>query len=156
MKYFTCLLAIIFAFNTQVNAQVAPTNNSTATFTQPKLTTEEVKIVENAAKNLVFDNSEINPSSFKSLDELATLLVRKPDWKLRISGHTASTGTSTTRTVSNEEYIKKIRDYIEKRGIARDRFILNWGGENSNFTTSSSTTSGRAQNRRVQLSILKN
>ena len=156
MKYIIILLSVInILLSTSINGQIAPVRKSSTTIKQPILTTKQAIILENATKNLQLDNVTIKSISFKSLNDVAALLTRKPDWKLRIDGHTNSTSLSASDRNLLKRQLYAIQAYLVQKGVARDRFILNWGGEHNNFMSSGNTQSAKANNRRVEFVVLQ-
>ena len=77
-----------------------------------------------------------------------------PDSQFLIEGHTASVGKPSGEQKLSEERAKKIATELAKRGIAADKFICKgYGGTKP--IADNSTDSGRAQNRRVEITILE-
>ncbi len=127
-----------------------PNNNGCPVIQEPDL-----EIINAAFKNLEFESNRavILAGSYSSLNELAKLLERKPDWKLKIAGHTDSSGNDEYNMQLSEKRANAVADYFEGQGISRDRLIVEWYGETRPIADNS-TASGRAQNRRVEMEIV--
>lgn len=121
----------------------------------PKLDEEEEEILQAAFDNLEFESgkSVIRSSSYESLDSLASLLVKKPDWKLRIAGHTDNIGAESTNLRLSKNRSNAVKDYLNSRGVAEERFIVEWYGE-SKPIADNKTAAGRQKNRRVEMEVV--
>ena len=76
-----------------------------------------------------------------------------PDSKIRVSGHTDSTGSDAVNMKLSEERAGKVAKFLtEVGGIAADRITVNGYGE-SRPVASNETADGRAANRRVEILI---
>jgi len=107
-------------------------------------------------KNLFFDHnkSEIKAESFPELNRLAALLQTKISNKIEIAGHTDNIGTNEYNKTLSENRAAAVRNYLVSKGIPTNRFIVAGFGEDKPIA-SNSTTEGKAQNRRVELRLLK-
>ena len=99
------------------------------------------------------DSDKLNPSSFVELDKLYRLLSGNPSMKIRIEGHTDSTGTDEHNITLSENRAKSVVNYLIGKGIVPGR--LDWKGYGSTMPVGSNETeSGRAKNRRTEIVIL--
>ncbi|GAB4378212.1 MAG: hypothetical protein Kow0075_07840 [Salibacteraceae bacterium] len=121
----------------------------------PKIEKEEQEVINTAFENLEFETGKdkIKERSFESLDRLAELLIKKEDWKIRISGHTDNVGNDAANMVLSEKRAKAVANYLESRGVPRDRMVVQWFGETKPIADNS-TPEGRARNRRVEMEII--
>jgi outer membrane protein OmpA-like peptidoglycan-associated protein len=119
------------------------------------LTKEEEQILKKAFDNLEFETGKdiIRSSSFASLDELATLLKKKPTWKLRIAGHTDNVGKPAANLKLSEKRAKAVKKYLTEKGVADANLIAEWYGQTKPIA-SNKTPEGRQKNRRVEMTIL--
>lgn len=100
------------------------------------------------------DSDEVLGSEKSRLDEIASVLKLAPDSQFLIEGHTANVGKPAGEQKLSEERAKKIAGELAARGIAADRFICKGlGGRQP--VASNDTNQGRAQNRRVEITILE-
>lgn len=100
------------------------------------------------------DSAEILASEKTRLDEIAEVLKLAPDSQFLIEGHTASVGKPSGEQKLSEERAKMIATELSKRGISPEKFICKGHGGNRPIATNS-TDEGRAQNRRVEITILE-
>jgi outer membrane protein OmpA-like peptidoglycan-associated protein len=121
-----------------------------------KLNKEEAEVLKKAFNNLEFASAKdiIKQESFSSLDELAELMKKKPNWRLKISGHTDNQGGKATNMKLSEKRAKAVQNYIVSKGITADRFKLEWFGQTKPIADNK-TEAGRQKNRRVEMLIIE-
>ena len=100
------------------------------------------------------DSDEVLTTERGRLDEIAEVLKLAPNSQFLIEGHTASVGKPMGEQKLSEERARRIATELSKRGIAADKFICKGHGGNKPIA-SNSTDAGRAQNRRVEITILE-
>ena len=100
------------------------------------------------------DSDEILGSEKTRLDEIAEVLKLAPNSQFLIEGHTAAVGKPSGEQTLSEQRAKRIAAELSKRGISADKFICKGHGGNKPIA-SNSTDEGRAQNRRVEITILE-
>lgn len=100
------------------------------------------------------DSDEVLPSEKSRLDEIAAVLKLAPKSQFLIEGHTAAVGKPGGEQTLSEQRARRIAAELSKRGISADRFICKGYGGNKPIA-SNSTDAGRAQNRRVEITILE-
>ena len=77
-----------------------------------------------------------------------------PESKFLIEGHTASVGKPEGEQKLSVARAKRIAQELSARGITGDRFICRgWGGNKP--IANNDSDAGRAQNRRVEITILE-
>jgi hypothetical protein len=96
------------------------------------------------------DSATIQPDSKSLLDDIAASLKNFPDWRLRIVGHTDSTGDPQHNLRLSLDRATAIQAALVDRGIDLQRLAIAGLGENLP-ATSNATPEGRALNRRVEL-----
>lgn len=121
----------------------------------PKIEEEEQEIINTAFDNLEFESGKniIKESSYESLEALADLLIKKGDWKLKIAGHTDSQGAEQANLILSKKRAEAVRDFLVQRGIAPERLIVQYFGEEKPIDTND-TPEGRQRNRRVEMTIV--
>ena len=121
----------------------------------PKIEEEEQEIINTAFANLEFESGKniIKESSYESLEALADLLIKKGDWKLKIAGHTDSQGAEQANLILSKKRAEAVRDFLVQRGIAPERLIVQYFGEEQPIDTND-TPEGRQRNRRVEMTIV--
>lgn len=93
--------------------------------------------------------SDILPSSFEELDELAEHLISQPELNLFIMGHTDNRGNEKMNMELSEARAHAVADYLASKGVTRER--LTWKGfGRSRPVADNATENGRGRNRRVE------
>ena len=102
-----------------------------ANFGCPVLKVEEAAVLKTAFENLEFETGKavIRSSSFASLNELADLLISKPTWKLRISGHTDNVGNDASNMTLSKNRAQATAKYLQGKGVAQSQLVTEWFGE---------------------------
>jgi hypothetical protein len=113
-------------------------------------------IIKDAFDNLEFEfgKSKIKDSSLPFLDELSSVLIAEPSWKLELAGHTDNKGSDELNMVLSKNRAEAVKSYLVGKNISADRIIVNYFGE-KNPIASNDTEDGRAKNRRVEMKLLK-
>ncbi len=121
-----------------------------------KLAKEEEEVLKKAFDNLEFAAAKdiIKPESLSSLDELAALMAKKTNWRLKISGHTDSQGDKAKNLKLSEKRAKAVQNYLIGKGIKADRFKAEWFGQTKPIADNK-TEEGRQKNRRVEMLIIE-
>lgn len=98
-----------------------------------------------------FARADIRPVSDRVLKEIALVMKKNPDWKLRIDGHTDNIGGDRSNLELSQRRAASVKSALVQRyGIAADR--LSTGGYGaSQPQEKNDTPEGRARNRRVVL-----
>jgi outer membrane protein OmpA-like peptidoglycan-associated protein len=115
----------------------------------------DIEILKRAFDALQFETSKavIKEESKESLTDLATYLVDNPDFRLKIAGHTDSQGAAQANLILSKKRAESVRDFLESRGVAADRMIVQYFGEEQPIATND-TAEGREQNRRVDMDVI--
>jgi outer membrane protein OmpA-like peptidoglycan-associated protein len=100
--------------------------------------------------NFDTDSDTIKPESKPTLDKITALMKAKPDWKLRVEGHTDSSGNDAHNNDLSQKRAASVKAYLVAAGIADARLTAAGLGSTQPAATNT-TVSGRAQNRRVEL-----
>ena len=105
--------------------------------------------------NLFFatGKTQILPQSEQALNELSDFLRDNPTVSIRITGHTDNVGSDKANLTLSEGRAKAVRSEIIKRGIAAERIEAEGKGETEPIADNA-TEEGRAQNRRVEFTII--
>jgi outer membrane protein OmpA-like peptidoglycan-associated protein len=113
------------------------------------------EIIKRAFDNLEFESARaiIKETSYASLADLATYLVENADFKLKIAGHTDSDGGDQANMILSKKRAEAVRDFLESRGVAKERCTVMWFGETQPIADNS-TAEGRQKNRRVEMEII--
>ncbi|MDP9045369.1 MAG: OmpA family protein [Pseudomonadota bacterium] len=114
--------------------------------------TEDNQLKLNIPSDISFDtgSAAIKPPMRAVLDPFASSLRDDPSTRLRIVGHTDSTGSDAINNPLSLERAQSVRDYLASRGVAPGRVEL--AGRGSREPVADNTTEvGRAKNRRVEI-----
>lgn len=123
----------------------------------PKIDEKIEKILKTAFNDLEFETNKdvILPSSFQSLDELATVLIEKSDWKLEISGHTDNVGDAKKNMELSRKRAEAVKKFMIEKGVESTRLSVFYFGKTKPIA-SNTTPEGRQKNRRVEMKITFN
>ena len=102
-----------------------------------------------------FDKSDLSSESKTSLDKLVKVLNAYPDTDIEVQGHTDSKGSESYNQGLSERRASTSSNYIRSQGIAYNRVRIKGFGE-SVPKYNNGTSSGQAQNRRVEFLITAN
>lgn len=121
----------------------------------PIIEDKEQGILKTAFENLEFETAKavIRSSSFPSLDELAVLLISKPTWKLKISGHTDNVGSDAYNMTLSKNRAQSTANYLQGKGVPPSQLLTDWYGE-SKPVADNNTPEGRQINRRVEMQVV--
>jgi len=97
--------------------------------------------------------STLKPQSFRSLNALVEFLNEYPNVIVEIGGHTDNTGSLALNMRLSKARAEAVAEYLISMGIPRER-ITSKGYGPSKPKTSNRTSRGRAQNRRVEFTIV--
>ncbi|MBN9000080.1 MAG: OmpA family protein, partial [Rhizobiales bacterium] len=103
---------------------------------------------------IAFDGrATISPDSYGLVDRLAAIAQRCPAAKIEVAAHTDSAGGTRKNQAISEERAQAVVDRLVDDGVRRERLSAIGYGQ-SRPIASNSTPEGRAQNRRVELTVV--
>jgi OOP family OmpA-OmpF porin len=107
-------------------------------------------------KNIYFDYNKatLKKESFVELDKVVTFLNENPTVEIEIEGHTDSDGIDEKNLTLSQNRSQSVVDYIVSKGISTSRLQAKGFGESKPIDTND-TPEGRANNRRVEFTVLK-
>ena len=101
------------------------------------------------------DQSEIEPESYKVLDQIAATLNSRPEIKkVEIGGHTNNLPPADYCDRLSTQRARAIFQYLRKKQVNPDRFIYKGYGKLAPIA-SNDTPAGRRQNQRVEIKVLE-
>ncbi len=123
----------------------------------PEVSEEVVKSLNTYARDILFDTGK---DSFKAgtdevLQAMVTIFKEYPRAQFAIEGHTDSVGSAKSNQLLSERRANAVRDYLISNGISADRLTAAGYGEEKPID-SNKTRAGRANNRRVEVNLVKN
>ncbi len=99
--------------------------------------------------------AELVEGGRSSLEEVVDLLQTEPDKKIRVEGHTDSSGEAAANLLLSEKRAQAVRDSLISLGVDAERVTAMGMGEDFPIA-SNDTEEGRARNRRVDVILLDN
>jgi outer membrane protein OmpA-like peptidoglycan-associated protein len=96
------------------------------------------------------NSDKLRPESMNVIKEIAAALQKAPSLKLRIEGHTDSTGDAARNLELSKRRAESVKNALTDLGIAADRLTTDGFGQTRPIATND-TPQGRAENRRVEL-----
>lgn len=132
-------------------ATVGPVENKGC----PVIEEEVAEILQTAFDNLEFESARdvIKAESIPSLTKLAEVLVKKPEWKLQIAGHTDSQGKAQNNLILSKKRSEAVKAFMVANGVDADRMNTLYFGETVPIADNT-TAAGRQKNRRVEMEII--
>lgn len=106
--------------------------------------------------NVLFETGKANlkNSSFKAIDELSAAMRAKSTMEIEIAGHTDNVGDKEANLKLSQERAEAVRDYLIKKGIDASRITAKGYGD-TKPVADNSTSTGKQQNRRTEVKIIK-
>ena len=127
----------------------------------PMLVNIPLQVIEAGAsvvlKNIFFDSKkfELQPASTTELDQLILLMKENPKLTILISGHTDNVGKPADNMLLSNNRAKSVVAYLQQKGIESKRMSAKGFGA-SKPLADNTDESGKAMNRRTELSIVSN
>ena len=107
-------------------------------------------------KNIYFDfnKATLKQESFVELNKVVDFLEQNKTVEIEIAGHTDSKGTDEYNLTLSQGRSQAVVEYLIVQGIERNRLTAHGYGEGNPIDTNN-TDEGRANNRRVEFTVLK-
>ena len=119
-------------------------------------TGNKTEVLANGQWNINFETGSTAISgSTRDLETIYNLLVQAEETKLKVVGHTDNVGNSGSNLTLSKGRANSVVTYLTGRGISHDRFQLVDGKGDTTPIADNSTSSGKAKNRRVEITLLK-
>jgi outer membrane protein OmpA-like peptidoglycan-associated protein len=114
-------------------------------------------ITLNLPGNITFatGSADLNPQFFSALDGVDMVLKEYDKTIIEIAGHTDSTGALAMNQSLSERRAQSVASYLSSKGLNAKRVLIVGAGPSRPIATND-TPAGRAQNRRVELTIVPN
>jgi OmpA-OmpF porin, OOP family len=101
-----------------------------------------------------FDKTTLKSESFVELNKVVEFLKSNPSVEIEISGHTDSKGSDDYNQNLSQGRSQSVVDYVASQGIDAFRLTAHGYGESKPIETNETET-GRANNRRVEFTVVK-
>lgn len=99
-----------------------------------------------------FDSANLTPNAMSALNSVGGVLNQYPETTVDIIGHTDSIGSDAYNQGLSERRAYSVQGYLTQQGVASQRMAARGMGERMPVASNDSEA-GRAQNRRVEISI---
>ena len=99
-----------------------------------------------------FDRADLKANSRDSITTLANYLIKNPDRKVIVEGYTDSKGSASYNQGLSERRANAVKNALVLAGVDPSRIVAQGYGKEYPVA-SNATNSGRAQNRRVEVTI---
>ncbi|MDH3207306.1 MAG: OmpA family protein [Gemmatimonadota bacterium] len=116
----------------------------------PVLFEPETTVLVLEGVNFETGSAVLTPGARNVLDRVAQSLIGNPDIRVEVSGHTDSTGSRALNMRLSQQRAEAVAAYLALRGVASSRMAARGYGPDRSLT-GNDTASGRAMNRRVEL-----
>jgi outer membrane protein OmpA-like peptidoglycan-associated protein len=122
----------------------------------PEITEEQVQRLNAYARTILFNSGKatFKEATFPVLQNIASILKEYPTARFVIEGHTDSDGSNALNQTLSENRAAAVVGYLIENGIDRSRLMSAGFGETKPITTNK-TAAGKAQNRRVEVKLIK-
>ncbi|RDI56968.1 OmpA family protein [Flavobacterium glaciei] len=122
----------------------------------PEVSEEVLKTLNNYGKVILFDSgkSSFQKGTYTVLQSITSILKEYPYSRFIIEGHTDSDGSNELNQTLSENRSAAVKNYLIENGIATDRLRSTGFGETKPIATNK-TAKGKAENRRVEISLIK-
>ena len=122
----------------------------------PEVSEEVMKTLNNFGKIILFDSgkSTFQKGTYTVLQSITSILKEYPYSRFMIEGHTDSDGSNQLNQALSENRAAAVKNYLIENGISTDRLRSTGFGETKPIATNK-TAKGKAMNRRVEISLIK-
>ena len=122
----------------------------------PEVSEEVMKTLNNYGKIILFDSgkSTFQKGTYTVLQSITSILKEYPYSRFMIEGHTDSDGSNQLNQTLSENRAAAVKNYLIENGISTDRLRSTGFGETKPIATNK-TAKGKAMNRRVEISLIK-
>lgn len=112
-------------------------------------------IILNMPSNITFatDSADVQPGFYQTLNSVALVLRRYNQTLVDVYGHTDSTGSDEYNLQLSQRRAAAVANYLIAQGNDRQRFAVIGLGKTQPIA-SNATEAGRAQNRRVEITLV--
>ena len=122
----------------------------------PEVSEEAIKRLNDYAKTILFDTAKatFQQQTYPVLEAITAILKEYPSSNFSIEGHTDSDGKDAANQTLSENRAAAVKNYLIEKGIASSRLSSVGFGE-SKPIDSNATKAGKANNRRVEVKLVK-
>ena len=122
----------------------------------PEVSDEAIKKLNDYAKTILFNSgkSTFQKQTYPVLQAITAILKEYPSAKFSIEGHTDSDGSEEMNQKLSASRADAVKAYLIENGISADRLSATGFGEKYPID-SNKTSKGKANNRRVEVKLVK-
>ncbi len=122
----------------------------------PEVSDEVVKKLNDYAKSILFDSGKASfqKQTYPVLQSITGILKEYPNSKFSLEGHTDSDGKDASNQTLSEDRAAAVKNYLIENGIDTSRLSSKGFGETMPID-SNKTKAGKANNRRVEVKLVK-
>lgn len=122
----------------------------------PEVTEDAIKKLNDYAKTILFDTGKASfqKQTYPVLVSITAILKEYPTAKFSIEGHTDNIGTVASNQKLSEERAAAVKNYLVENGVATSRLTSAGYGQTQPID-SNKTKAGKANNRRVEVKLVK-
>lgn len=122
----------------------------------PEVTEEVIKKLNEYAKTILFNSGKatFKDETIPVLENMNRIFKEYPQARFSIEGHTDSDGSNALNQTLSENRAAAVVNFLVENGIAKDRLMSTGFGETKPIATNK-TAAGKAQNRRVEVKLIK-
>lgn len=113
---------------------------------------KSVQLIMASDVTFEFNQSNLNPSFYRTLTSIAVILKKYTDTNIVIAGYTDNVGSAAYNQTLSENRAHSVGNYLTAQGVSPNRVFTQGFGER-NPVMSNTTESGRAANRRVTITL---
>jgi type IX secretion system PorP/SprF family membrane protein len=99
-----------------------------------------------------FNKAVLTEEAKQFLDNLALMLLKSPELKIKITGHSDNRGTKEDNLIISKERAENVAEYLKKRGVKKNRITTEAAGSSQPVVPNNSEEN-REKNRRVEFEI---
>ena len=96
------------------------------------------------------ERAVLTPGSVATLDQIADMMLATPNMHVEVAGYTDNLGPSGRNLRLSRQRAAVVKAYLVRKGVDANRLVVRGYGS-ANPVAPNTTTTGRAQNRRVEL-----
>lgn len=122
----------------------------------PEVSEDTMKKLNDYAKTILFDSakSSFQKQTLPVLQAIVAILKEYPSAKFALEGHTDSDGKDEANLMLSQNRAASVRSFLIENGVTADRLTSAGFGETMPVATNA-TKAGKAQNRRVEVKLIK-
>jgi OOP family OmpA-OmpF porin len=122
----------------------------------PEVTEEVIKRLNDYARTILFNSGKatFKEETMPVLQSMLAIFKEYPQARFSVEGHTDSDGSNALNQTLSENRAAAVKNFLIENGIAADRLMSTGYGETKPIA-SNKNAAGKAQNRRVEIKLIK-